>query len=74
MRQSLLQIQARGDEMEKSAAEKDKGVLVEKKLVMSQQCALAVQIANCILDYMKRSVASRSKKAISSTLLSQDSA
>ncbi|RMC09194.1 hypothetical protein DUI87_14201 [Hirundo rustica rustica] len=47
-----------------SSAEKDQGVLVDKKLSLSQQCALGTKKATGILGCIRKSTGSRSRELI----------
>lgn len=47
---------------ESNPAEKDSGILENKNLGMSQQCALAAPKVNCYLGCITRGVASRARE------------
>ena len=49
---------------ESSFAGKDLEVLVDTKLSMSQQCALAAKKANSLQGYARKNIASRSREVI----------
>ena len=51
-------------QLESSLAERDLRVLVDTKLNMSQQCALAAKKANGILGYIRQRIASRLREVI----------
>ena len=60
----MHQYRLRVDLLESSSVERDLGVLVDNRLTMSQQCALAAKKANGIMGCIRRTVASRSRKVL----------
>ena len=60
----LHQYRVGADLLQGSSVERVMGVLMDNKLTMSQQCALAAKKANGILGSIRRSVASRAREVL----------
>ncbi|PKU26959.1 hypothetical protein llap_22737 [Limosa lapponica baueri] len=57
----MHQYSLRADLLESTSEERDLGVLVDNRMIMSQQCALVAKKANGILGCIRKSVTSRSR-------------
>jgi len=60
----MYQYRLGADLLECGSVERDLGVLVDDRLTMSQQCALAAKKANGILGWIRKSVARRSREVL----------
>jgi len=58
----LHQYRLRADLLESSSVERDMGVLMDDRVTMSQQCALAAKKVDDLLGCIKKSVESRSSE------------
>jgi len=63
-RNNRVQWHRLGEELERSSAERNPGVLVDSKSAMSHQHALVARKANGILGYIKKNVANKSMEVI----------